>query len=154
MGQGQWVLDMSEDEIGASFPRLFDGSYRITSPESVLYNCIAWATGAADRWWWPDPMFVGYWPEAVPRATTLSAFMTAFRSFGYEACDNGDLEEGFEKISIYVNHAGTPTHAARQLPYGWWTSKLGGLEDIEHESLEGLAGNGYGSVGAFMKRTA
>ena len=29
------------------------------------------------------------------------------------------------------------THAARQLPSGKWTSKLGDADDIEHNTLEG-----------------
>lgn len=33
-----------------------------------------------------------------------------------------------------------------------WTSKLGNLEDIEHNSLEGLYGHTYGSVAVIMKR--
>ncbi|MCY7407984.1 MAG: hypothetical protein LH631_11575, partial [Alkalinema sp. CAN_BIN05] len=43
-----------------------------------------------------------------------------------------------------------PQHVARQLPNGLWTSKLGRLEDIEHE-LDGLSGDLYGTVQKFMK---
>ena len=46
---------------------------------------------------------------------------------------------------------GEPTHAARQLPNGKWTSKLGRWEDIEHD-LEGLTGEMYGSVQQILKR--
>jgi hypothetical protein len=45
---------------------------------------------------------------------------------------------------------------ARQLPTGVWTSKCGSLEDIEHETLEALAGFGpyeYGAVVRFLKRS-
>jgi len=42
-------------------------------------------------------------------------------------------------------------HAARQLPEGRWTSKLGELEDIEH-ALHDLTGTVYGSVVLVMKR--
>jgi hypothetical protein len=44
------------------------------------------------------------------------------------------------------------THAARQLDNGKWTSKLGQLEDIEHESLEALSGAVYGSVVQVLKK--
>ena len=33
-----------------------------------------------------------------------------------------------------------PTHAARQLANGWWTSKLGPSFDIEHIDLNAIAG--------------
>ncbi|HEY7428267.1 MAG TPA: hypothetical protein VH682_28795 [Gemmataceae bacterium] len=35
------------------FPRLNGTAYRITSPASDVYNCIAWAAGETNRWWWP-----------------------------------------------------------------------------------------------------
>ena len=44
-----------------------------------------------------------------------------------------------------------PKHAARQLPSGRWTSKLGFLEDIEH-ALHDLEGTEYGAVVLVMKR--
>jgi hypothetical protein len=44
-----------------------------------------------------------------------------------------------------------PKHAARQLPSGRWTSKLGPMEDIEH-ALHDLTGMAYGSVVLVMKR--
>jgi hypothetical protein len=46
---------------------------------------------------------------------------------------------------------GEPTHAARQLPNGKWTSKLGRWQDIEHE-LDGLVGEMYGTVKQILKR--
>ena len=45
------------------------------------------------------------------------------------------------------------THAARQLPDGWWTSKLGPDEDILHRTPQGLAGDLYGHVRMVMKRS-
>jgi hypothetical protein len=44
-------------------------------------------------------------------------------------------------------------HAARQLPSGRWTSKIGVLEDIEH-SLRDLEGDEYGTATVLMKRPA
>lgn len=44
------------------------------------------------------------------------------------------------------------THAARQLPNGLWTSKLGQLEDITHATPQVIAGSDYGEVMQFMKR--
>jgi len=39
----------------------------------------------------------------------------------------------FEKIAIYAA-GGVPTHAAKQTSDGRWKSKLGGWEDIEHNT--------------------
>ena len=69
---------------------------------------------------------------------------------GYEPCERGDLEPGFEKVAIFADDEG-PTHAARQLDNGRWTSKLGSMEDIEH-ALEGLAGSEYGRVVRYLRR--
>jgi hypothetical protein len=44
------------------------------------------------------------------------------------------------------------THAARSLPNGRWTSKLGNGEDIEHITLAVLEGDLYGKVRVFLKR--
>jgi hypothetical protein len=44
------------------------------------------------------------------------------------------------------------THAARQLPSGKWTSKLGKGEDIEHDSPYDVGGGVYGEVMQVMKR--
>ena len=76
----------------------------------------------------------------------------AFRTLGYEVCENERLETGFEKIAIYAEIDGELKHAARQLESGRWTSKLGGWEDIEHSTLAALEGKEYGRVMRLMKR--
>ena len=63
---------------------------------------------------------------------------------------DGDLEEGVEKIAIYILN-GKPEHAAKQLPDGRWSSKLGDLDDITH-TLNGLSGNRYGQAQVFLSR--
>ena len=57
----------------------------------------------------------------------------------FASSDNEVLEPGFEKVALFVNASGVPTHAVRLLLIGLWTSKLGEWEDIEHE-LHALAG--------------
>ena len=143
---------MSNYDIEKSFPKLQDGGYRITSPDTVDYNCIAWAAGDTEAWWWPDHLDIGYWPAGVPRAETLEAFIEAFAALGFTTCDTAEYEKGFEKVAIYVDTSGKPTHAARQLSPGLWTSKLGTLQDIEHE-IDGVSGDLYGSVAVIMKRS-
>ena len=70
---------------------------------------------------------------------------------GYEECEDGMLEEGYKKVAIYVNSDG-PQHAALQMESGRWTSKLGSLEDIEHETPEVLNGDFYGNASVFLKK--
>jgi hypothetical protein len=52
---------------------------------------------------------------------------------------------------LFVDARGVPTHAARLLPSGLWTSKLGEWEDIEHDLLA-LEGDVYGTVALLLKR--
>ena len=100
---------------------------------------------------WPDALHLYYWPPEIPRTETLEAFIKAFEIFGYRVCNCIAYEEGFEKVAIYIDTHGKPTHAARQLSSGNWTSKLGQLEDIEHAALDNIAGQWYGFVGVIMK---
>ena len=143
---------MSQMDIEASFPRLPTHGYVITSPATTEYNCIAWAAQDIDAWWWPDSLQLYFWPPDIPRVETLDAFIKAYESQGYSICHSSDYEAGWEKIAIYIDINGKPTHAARQLKTGYWTSKLGRLEDIEHKSLDSLAGTQYGSVSTIMRR--
>jgi hypothetical protein len=135
------------------FPNLQEKLHEVTSPSTDDYNCIAWAAGDIENWWWPDDPEIGYgyWPLNVPRAETVLAFLQAYSTLRYVQCNDGLLEVGFEKIALYVLN-GIPTHAARQLPNGDWTSKLGPHEDIRHANLECLHGPCYGKVAAFMRR--
>ena len=132
------------------WPHLGETDFEETSPASNLYNCIAWAAGNTDRWWWPSD--INYWPRRAPRAQTLEAFAEAYASLGFELCSNSSFEEGFEKVAIYANELGIPKHAARQLPNGHWTSKLGQGIDIEHLNLSCLEGGAYGSVALVLRR--
>jgi hypothetical protein len=138
----------SRSELLSLFPGLTTGFQR-TSDHCPRYNCIAWAAGETNAYWWPNQF--GYWPQRLTRRTTLEAFIELFRSLGYEECELGDLEDGTEKISIYA--IGTEvTHAARQLSNGQWTSKLGDLDDIMHRMVEAVEGAEYGKCVQFMKR--
>jgi hypothetical protein len=138
--------------LEAAFPGLASGRYHITSRSNWRYNCIAWAAGQTTDWWWPGPnAAVEHWPEGVPRELSLPAFQQAFETLDYSVCAAEEQESGFQKIALYADANGQPTHAARQLPEGNWTSKLGNAEDIEHE-LRALEGDTYGTVVLFMKR--
>ena len=73
------------------------------------------------------------------------------QSLGFVPCADESLEPGFQKVALFADPAGMPTHAARQLASGHWTSKLGQAEDIEHE-LRALKGEIYGAATLFLKR--
>jgi hypothetical protein len=105
-----------------------------------------------DRWWWPDSMFIYFWPNDVPREETIEAFEQAFSLLGFSPCKNGDYENGYERVALFLDDEKKPTHMARQLDSGKWTSKLGGLEDIEHD-LTGVEGKEYGKVAHCLKRS-
>ena len=106
--------------------------------------------GVMDKWWWPDLLGVSYWPAGIPREETIDAFVQAFASEGYQLCETRELEAGSEKIILYVLDD-KPTHAARQLPNGRWTSKLGRAEDIEHDP-DDLTGTIYGVIALVLQR--
>ena len=137
------------------FRALRPDAYYVTSCRSDTPNCIAWAAGDLVNWWEPSGDPKHYWPHGAPLEYSVQAYIKAFESCGYAQCSDAVLEPGFEKVAIYLDsQTAVPSHAARQLPSGAWTSKLGRLEDIEHHDLAGLSGPqpAYGSCGVFLKR--
>lgn len=141
-----------EQSLENAFSNLDPDEYRITSTATMDYNCIAWAAEDVSAWWWPDAFGQYCWPPKSPRIETVEAFVAAYGILGYLPCTDACLEQGFEKIAVYVDARGKPTHAARQLPSGQWTSKLGLWEDIEHNTIDGLSGDTYGKVGHILRR--
>ncbi len=140
---------LSPCQLG-EFPRLLGSWHEVTSPKDTHYNCIAYSLGYDNHRWWP---YVGhYWPPDAPFTETLEAFEQVYRNHRFEPCHNGDLEQGFMKIAIYIDQDGIPTHASKQLLDGTWSSKLGLWQDIMHSSAEAIGGGLYGEVALFMKR--
>ena len=138
---------MRSQNLESVFPKLHDAEYDVTSPQTPRYNCIAWAAGDTTRWWWPKPNC--YWP--VPKDNDfIESFVYVFGSLGYEICEDGNLEDGFEKVAIYAKD-GSAKHMSRQLFTGEWTSKCGRDHDITHKA-ENLEGVEYGKIVEFMKR--
>jgi hypothetical protein len=138
----EWIRDC--------FPNLRTGGYEETSERTCLYNCIAWAAGDTEKWWWPSED--AYWPEGLSHDESTDNFKLAFRQErNYEPCADGSIEAGYEKVAIYAI-AGKTKHMARQLESGAWTSKLGMGWDISHQTLEGVETNRYGKAVEYMKR--
>lgn len=140
----------------AAFPKLRTGAYDKTSEMDPGYNCIAWAAGDTTRFWWPRPERPYYWPDGLPRVATRQNFIDAFSTLGYSPSDSLDasIEQGLEKIALFEDTSGKPTHAARQLATGAWTSKLGVDIDIEHQDVAGVEGNAYGTLAVILVRKA
>jgi hypothetical protein len=133
------------------FPNLSSTPYHVTSPADPTYNCFSWAAGESHRWWEAHPDAGHFWPTGHTTDWSIDIVIDAYRTIGYAVCDDGSPESGVEKVVIYVKD-GEPTHAARQLPSGMWTSKLGAEDDLEH-TLDGLTGAEYGAPVVFLKRT-
>lgn len=168
--------------LEACFPNLANAGYEKTSDETGLpsnpgsYNCISYAAqDPYNRWWWPDPD--GYWPPWIKKQETVRCFVRTFRRLGYIVCKHSRPESGFDKVVLYAIHESMqprnppshwknmsewiPTHMARQLADGTWTSKCGPLEDIRHLTLNALECHGpwaitgiaeYGQAILYMKR--
>ncbi|MEB3232092.1 MAG: hypothetical protein VKJ64_13875 [Leptolyngbyaceae bacterium] len=153
VGNDAWN-SYARENLEKQFPKLTPSSYALTSPDTIDYNCVAWAAESDEEWWWPDPMEQEYWPDGIPREETLSAFIAAFRTIGYESCDSSALKPEIQKIAIYADAQGIPRHIARQLPDGQWTSKIGQCEDIQHQILDVLTGSApaYGKVVQIMQK--
>lgn len=130
------------------FPRLATGAFQVTSPATPTYNCVAWAAEDVHRWWWPAPD--SYWPPGAPAEETLHAFRAAFETLGFEVTASHEPEEGLTKVALLADN-GAPTHAARQLANGRWTSKCGQNIDLEH-ALFDVEGPLYGTVALILRR--
>ena len=135
-------------DLIATFPNLATEPYTRTSPCTFDYNCIAYASGDQTQRW--DPALGFYWPPGIPRDWKVATLVRVFDAQGYVPCQNADQENGFEKVAIY-RKKNRATHAAKQLLDGKWTSKLGDLDDITH-TLDGLAGDMYGTPARYMRR--
>ncbi len=154
-----FVTSSSEisEKTKALFPLLVEGQYRRTSSQTPDYNCIGFALDDEKHWWQPvnEDWDRGMaWHRDAPDEDELATYIRLFELHEYECCDSPDLEVGFEKVAIYWGDDGV--HVARQKTSGKWESKLGRLEDIEHDTLELLETDGnkpaYGKVEQILKR--
>lgn len=130
------------------FPRLTAANHRVTSPATPNYNCVAWAAGDTGHWWQPG----SYWPvERSAHDFGVDVLEAAFASLRFERCAEDSLQPGIEKVALF-ELSPFYTHAARQLPDGKWTSKLGRDVDIEHDAPVDVGGGVYGEAVLLMQR--
>jgi hypothetical protein len=132
------------------FPSAPPGNIRPTSSATEEYNCLAWAVWDQRHVIWPDEYEQLSWPPNLPREETVNGIQEFFRAVGFTDCASSTPEANVEKIAIY-SKGNTPTHVARQLHSGLWTSKLGSAADVDHKELSDLADQ-YGQVAVIMKR--
>ncbi len=137
-----------------------DANFEILSPQTPLYNCIAWAMQFEDRWVsiFDYPNY--WWPNGVEKTMSPDALIEAFKAVGFTLCDNRDLEESFDKVVLYKNEDKNEwTHAARIISETTEHSKFGQSFDgtHSHEVLcktgIGYEDSSYGIPYAFMKRS-
>lgn len=126
-------------DLEALFPRLRGTGYAVTSAYCSDYNCVAFVAGDREHRWEPEDRGGWFWPPGLPLEDfSLSNYIRCFEFLGFSECEGGELEDGVERIAIFVDADGEFTHVARQLSDGWWSSKLGFYEDISHASLDHL----------------
>ena len=137
--------------IDRQLPRLASEGYSVTSAPDDCYNCIAYAAGENHRWW---THLIGdeyYWPEHASRTPHIASLVEVFAGLGFAICPDARLERGCEKVALY-RRGNRWSHAARQLPDGTWSSKLGPDEDITHSTPQSLDPESYSAVHCIMRR--
>lgn len=132
-------------------PRVSADNCAITSRASKAYNCVAWVLADEKRWYEPTVSGQYYWPSEGASNYSLESYAEMFVGQGFVACETPLPENGFQKIALYGKRSEF-SHVALQMPSGRWSSKLGGWEDVEHDTLEVLSGPIYGKPKLFMKR--
>jgi hypothetical protein len=139
--------------LEAQCPTLVGKPYRVTSPSSKAYNCLAWANCDWHRYWSPQPNY--YWPLGLLRedTTRVEVLEDYFRAQGFQPCDSVARDPSVEKVAIFGDARGA-NHVARRPANGDWLSKMGDGADIEHAELDWVECGLYGSVRAVMCRRA
>ncbi|WP_017259753.1 DUF7689 domain-containing protein [Pedobacter arcticus] len=148
------LLDSPENRISVEkeFPALANDPYfKITSPDDEKYNCIAWACGINNIWYWPFPSIDGVvtWP-ITEKTKEISSLIKLFEMKGFKLCEGYDFDPTLVKIALYVDSNNEFTHAARQNRDGLWKSKLGQWFDIIHGTPYTIENNIYGKAEYFM----
>ena len=109
-----------------------------------------------ERHWWQAGLNGGryHWPEKIP--DTLDGWTQIFIDQGFEVTNFREIEEGFEKVAIYIDFRDLlPSHVSFSDGVAW-KSKLGRSVDIEHLSLDLLEGDQaweYGIVERVLQAT-
>jgi hypothetical protein len=137
------------DHLESLLPGLRGSGCVVTSPEDIRCDGLAWAAEDEEHWWWPNED--SHWPEEAAREETIAAVVAAYGVLGFVSGEGLLVEQEYEDMVIYTSRDGTPTHVARQLQFGLWSSKRGLLQDVEHRtvafSLSRIAGHRHDRMG-------
>lgn len=148
-------MDSDLEEARAVLPNLKNFKHGRTSDPDDRYKGIAYVMGETNMKWWPADVDEVIWPPDAPLEETIPAFAAAFRSKGFAVSSSGSFDNGKQKIALYCVGQ-TPTHAAIQIISGKhagnWSSKLGDLIDIFHETVEAVECDAYGKAIAYFER--
>jgi hypothetical protein len=158
-----YEIGLNEEIKLGYYPNLMEGknfeftSLRTDMPEfysdGESYNCVAWALGEIE--WLEMSRFIKKFNLKPPYNESAYGYAKVFEEYyGFEFCDNGEFEAGYEKIVLYEKE-GSFQHIALLKENGKWTTKFGDFEDVEHNAIEDIAYEGYGGYGTpkiYMKR--
>lgn len=149
----------NRQELIGTFPSLADDpNFRISSPSTWDYNCIAWAMGFENRWvsHISDPYlndirkrFI-WWPPGIEISERCDALIEAFKAVGFEETIDNGFNPHYDKAVLYTDGIKW-THASRLIGDGLEHSKFGGLYDAFHSSNR-FENTVYGSPYAYMQR--
>lgn len=146
----QWCDKLSEP----------DSKFQVTSPQTWVYNCIAFAMGSSEMWvasGHPNKGWYSWWPTGIPRNSEPQSLIEAFQSVGFELCEDDLPEDGYDKVVLYRKFHNklnryTWTHAARVVDVHELHSKIGASYDIHHRDGDIFENCSYGEEYAFMRR--
>ena len=79
------------EDLNDLFPNL--SWYRITSPPSLQYNCVAWALEIANQWLSHDRT----WPDSVPRSLQADALAQVFATMATQFVTAASLSRATKK---------------------------------------------------------
>jgi hypothetical protein len=150
--------EINREQIFDAFPDLrHDPNFKLLSPCTYEYNCIAWAMGLDNVWVDPFPDAGHWWPDGVERGLSPEHLIAAFKAVGFEISSDAEPEAGFDKVALYKN-GDEWSHATRIVERGIESSKFGSAWDGQHshnlchDETDGKVSNPYGNIFAYMKR--
>jgi len=157
-----YIIALTPQIIPAKWPNMKLGANtEITSLKSKQENCLAYVLGEpndVDMLVFSKRFDLGLCGLSNTELDhSIDAYVKLLSHFyNFQVCGTSEWEEGFKKIALYENtdeegEVGF-SHVALLLKNGRWRSKLGWLEDVEHQNLDVLAGAFYGDPILFMKR--
>lgn len=87
----------SIQEIEAAFPELVGTKYSEKSKETDVYNCIAFAFGDVNQWWWPEKGYGIYWPPGFPLSQSVDVLIRICEVHGYSPVRGPNTRLGMRK---------------------------------------------------------